>query len=165
MEDTDSQLLQTLLLVFDRAMLVSRSGDGLRARPTTLAHTRDTKRVWLLCGVLGDGLHDLDADSNVNVVLQDGIRFCSVTGTARVVRHARDTVRSATKRGRPLLTLIEVTPQFAEYWDRSGPKGLKFDSAEVDEACTPAASEGADDPRKSRGYDNVIPLERARWRR
>ncbi|HET8698417.1 MAG TPA: pyridoxamine 5'-phosphate oxidase family protein [Gammaproteobacteria bacterium] len=163
MEDSDSRLLQTLLLVFDRAMLVSRCGDGLRARPTTLAHTRDTKRVWLLCGVLGDGLHDLEADPNVNVVLQDGVRFCSVTGTARVVRHARDTVKNAAKRNRPLLTLIEVTPQVAEYWDRSGPKGLKFDTAEAGAPYAPAASNPR--PPESRSYDNVISLESARWRR
>jgi general stress protein 26 len=163
MEDSDSRLLQTLLLVFDRAMLVSRCGDGLRARPTTLAHTRDTKRVWLLCGVMGDGLHDLDADPNVNVVLQDGVRFCSVTGTARVVRHARDTVKNAAKRNRPLLTLIEVTPQLAEYWDRSGPKGLKFDSVEPGVESASAASNPQ--PQNVGSYDNVISLERARWRK
>jgi len=166
MEDTDSQLLQTLLLVFDRAMLVSRCGDGMRARPTTLAHTRDTKRLWLLCGIIGDGLHDIDGDPNVSVVLQDGVRFCSVTGTARVVRHASGRVQSATKRGRALLTLIEVTPQFAEYWDRSGGNGVKFEPAEADEHPAPVASEepagAVSTPRK---YDNVIPLERARWRK
>jgi general stress protein 26 len=163
MEDGDSRLLQTLLLVFDRAMLVSRSGDALRARPTTLAHTRDTKRVWLLCGVVGDGLHDLEVDPNVNVVLQDGVRFCSVTGTARVVRHARDTVKNAAKRNRPLLTLIEVTPQLAEYWDRSGPKGLKFDSA--DAAVESASAASSPQPPDVRSYDNVISLERARWKK
>jgi general stress protein 26 len=165
MEDTDSQLLQTLLLAFDRAMLVSRCGDGMRARPTTLAHTRDTTRLWLLCGIVGDGLHDIDGDPNVSVVLQDGIRFCSVTGTARVVRHGSETVRSATKRGRALLTLIEVTPQFAEYWDRSGGNGVKFESAGAGEHCAPAASEPAGDVCTPRKYDNVIPLERARWRK
>jgi len=159
MDDADSQLLQTLLLTFDRAMLVSRCGDAMRARPTTLAHTRDTRRLWLLCGILGDGLHDIDGDPNVSVVLQDGCRFCSVSGTARVVRHASETVQSATRRGRVLLTLIEVTPRFAEYWDRSGGKGVKLE-AEV--ACSAPAAKPASDARR---YNNVIPLERARWRK
>jgi general stress protein 26 len=159
MDDADSQLLQTLLLTFDRAMLVSRCGDAMRARPTTLAHTRDTRRIWLLCGILGDGLHDVDGDPNVSVVLQDGCRFCSVSGIARVVRHANETVQSATRRGRVLLTLIEVTPRFAEYWDRSGGKGVKL---EAEAALAPAATKPASDTHR---YNNVIPLERARWRK
>jgi general stress protein 26 len=163
MDDADSQLLQTLLLTFDRAMLVSRCGDAMRARPTTLAHTRDTKRIWLLCGILGDGLHDIDGDPNVSIVLQDGCRFCSVSGTARVVRHASETVASATRRGRVLLTLIEVTPGYAEYWDRSGGKGVKL---EPEERGVPGATEPTGNGRGARRYENnVIPLERARWRK
>ncbi|HEX5049224.1 MAG TPA: pyridoxamine 5'-phosphate oxidase family protein [Gammaproteobacteria bacterium] len=162
MDDDDSQLLQTLLLTFDRAMLVSRCGDAMRARPTTLAHTRDTRRIWLLCGILGDGLHDIDADPNVSVVLQDGCRFCSVSGTARVVRHASETVQSATRRGRVLLTLIEVTPRFAEYWDRSGGKGVKLEAEQPAKRDAPGGAGPADGARR---YDNVIPLERARWRK
>jgi hypothetical protein len=163
MDDTDSQLLQTLLLTFDRAMLVSRCGDAMRARPTTVAHTRDRKRIWLLCGILGDGLHDIDGDPNVSIVLQDGCRFCSVAGTARVVRHASETVASATRRGRVLLTLIEVTPRFAEYWDRSGGKGVTL---EPEERGAPGATEPTGDARSARRYENnVIPLERARWRK
>lgn len=165
MDDADSQLLQTLLLTFDRAMLVSRCGDAMRARPTTLAHTRDTRRIWLLCGILGDGLHDVDGDPNVSVVLQDGCRFCSVSGTARVVRHARETVASATRRGRVLLTLIEVVPRFAEYWDRSGGKGVKLEAEKGAERSAPAAAKPAADTNGARQYNNVIPLERARWRK
>jgi general stress protein 26 len=164
MEDTDSQLLQTLLLAFDRAMLVSRCGDGLRARPTTMAHTRDARRIWLISGIVGDDLEDLGEDPNVNVVFQDGIRFCSVAGKARVVRPARQGPHAAAAQGRGLLTLIEVTPQFAEYWDRSALKGVKFESAEVGEHCEPVASELNKTARDGRAYDNVIPLERARWK-
>ena len=165
MEDNDTQLLQTLLLVFDRAMLVSRCGDGMRARPTTVAHTRDPRRLWLLCGALADGLNDLDADPHVNVVLQDGIRFCSVTGTARVVRHGQDGARSAAKRGRALLTLIEVTPRYAEYWDRSGAKGLKLESMELGGLGVRAGANPPSGAKKPRRFDNVIQLETARWRK
>ncbi len=177
MHDTDSELLQTLLLGFERAMLVSRSGDALRARPMTLAQTRDTKRIWLLSGVMGDRLDELAEDPNVNVVLQDGLRFCSVSGTARVARHACENPswsgperRSPLAASRTSLLLIQVTPQFAEYWDRSGLKGLKFEAAEAGEPCElrvrPAQArhvgrEAAERPR----FGNVIPLERARWKK
>jgi general stress protein 26 len=177
---TDSELLQTLLLGFERAMVVSRSGDALRARPMTLAHTRDTKRVWLLSGILGDGLEDLIADPNVNVVLQDGARFCSVSGIARIARHARanpalsDSERIGVRQGpsRQHLTLIQVTPQFAEYWDRSGLKGLKFESTDAGEHSAPVMPSVAPGTvfegewcAKRPSYNNVIPLERARWKR
>ena len=165
MDDDDSQLLQTLLLTFDRAMLVSRCGDAMRARPTTLARTRDTRRIWLLCGILGDGLHDIDGDPNVSVVLQDGCRFCSVSGTARVLRHATETVQSATRRGRVLLTLIEVTPQFAEYWDRTGGEGVKLEAEQPAERGAADAATPTGDAGGQRQYNNVIPLERARWRK
>jgi general stress protein 26 len=174
MQNTDSELLQTLLLGFERAMLVSRCGDGLRARPMAVAQTRDTKRLWLLSGIVGDSLEDLAEDPSVNVVLQDGSRFCSVAGVAKVARPAR----GSTAPGRANLALIQVTPHFAEYWDRTGPNGVRFEAPEAGgdtsasvgsaqrsgwppvlegEWCTPRA--GAAD------RSNVIPLERARWKR
>jgi general stress protein 26 len=178
---TDSELLRTLLLGFERAMLVSRCGDTLRARPVTLAHTRDTQRIWLLSGILGDGLEDIAADPNVTVVLQDGIRFCSVSGTARIARHARANPALSDSEGigvrsgpsRQHLTLVQVTPQFAEYWDRAGLKGLKFESAEARQRREPvvpsvapgAVLEGEWRTKRPTYHDNVIPLERARWKR
>src|SRR5262245_25569179 len=140
MHDTDTELLQTLLLGFERGMLVSRCHQGLRARPMTLAPTRDTRRLWLLSAVVGDRLDELAEEPHVNVVLQDGLRFCSLAGTARVARQASSKPAAGSARnGNAGLVLVEVTPQFAEYWDRSGSNGLKFEAAEVGESCAPVA--------------------------
>jgi general stress protein 26 len=188
-DDTDTELLQALVQGFDRAMLVSRCGSGLRSRPTTVANTSDSRRLWLMSGIVGDPLEELHQDPNVNVVMQDGVRFCSVTGTARIARPTgdesiwTDRQRAWLAQGprRSSLLLIEVAPQYAEYWDRSGLRGLRFDTPPSTSAQQSVFAE-RDAPRshgdsmarvERRGQlssgaarqDNVIILEEARWKR
>jgi general stress protein 26 len=172
MHDTDTELLQTLLLTFERAMLVSRCVEGLRARPMSLAPIRDTKRLWLLSLAAGDRFDELAEDPNVNVVLQDGMRFCSVSGTARVARQAHESLaadvparntRSGACSGR--LSLVQVTPQFAEYWDRSGSNGIRFEAAEEGESCAPVGDASQTGARPRKAVDNVIRVERTRWKK
>ncbi len=139
MDDTDAELLQALVQGFDRAMLVSRCGEEMRSRPTVVANTDDTRRLWLLSGIVGDSLDELSQDPHVNVVMQDGARFCSVTGTACVARPTgdepiwNDQQRAwlAQSRRHTSVVLIEVAPHYAEYWDRSGLHGLRFRYAAV----------------------------------
>jgi general stress protein 26 len=170
-DDTDSELLQALVQGFDRAMLVTRYGDAMRSRPTTIANTGDRTRLWLLSGIVGDRLDDLSRDRNVNVVMQDGLRFCSVTGTARIARPTgeesiwNDRQRAWLAHGerRASLVLVEVVPQYAEYWDRSGVRGLRFEAGTADEHSeAPLWRSGAqDNPQR----DNVIRVEQSRWKR
>ncbi len=182
MDDTDAELLQALVHGFDRAMLVSRCGEGMRSRPTIVANTDDSRKLWLLSGIIGDPLDELSQDPNVNVVMQDGIRFCSVTGTACVARPTgdesiwNDQQRAwlAQNRRHASVVLIEVAPQYAEYWDRSGLRGLRFDtphSAAAHERDSPPRPP-TEDPSASplgnagdRARNNVISLELARWKR
>ena len=63
MDDTDAELLQALVQGFDRAMLVSRCGEGMRSRPTIVANTDDNRRLWLLSGIVGDSLDELQPRS------------------------------------------------------------------------------------------------------
>ncbi len=178
MDDTDTELLQALVRGFDRAMLVSRCGESMRSRPTTVANADDSRRLWLLSGIVGDSLDELNQDPNVNVVMQDGTRFCSVTGTARIARASGDeTIWNDEQRAwlayrarRSSLLLIEVMPQYAEYWDRSGLRGLRFDAPQAAAAQERASSAPADPPSRQRAAlrerrDNVIILEQARWKR
>ena len=176
MDDTDSELLRTLLKCFDRAMLVSRCGATLRARPMTVVQTPESRHLWLLCGLFGEDFAELDADSHVNVVMNDGLRFLSVTGSARVARPAAPSRRGSQRR--PSLVLLEVTPQVAEYWDRSTSNGVRFAADAAEERRPPPAERsfgaravGDGDagarklPRRRGPFDNVIPLERPKWRR
>jgi Pyridoxamine 5'-phosphate oxidase like len=166
--EADRELLQALIQGFDRAMLVCRCRDGMRARPTTVASSNDSEFLWLLSGTRDTEFEELDDDPNVNVVMQDGARFCSVTGTARVARYDADDFlgggpKSADRGGAPRtdIVLIEIEPQFAEYWDRSGLRGLRIDETAQ---ARPAATQTAEHPAPPMP-SNVISLEEARWRR
>jgi general stress protein 26 len=168
--EADRELLQALIQGFDRAMLVCRCRDGMRARPTTVASSSDTEFLWLLSGTRDTRFEELDEDPNVNVVMQDGGRFCSVTGTARVARYDADDFlggpRSAERGGksRTDLVLIEIDPQFAEYWDRSGLRGLRIE--EMAAVQRPTSGSSADDEARAAPLpSNVISFEEARWRR
>jgi general stress protein 26 len=190
--DTDAEILRTLLRCFDRAMLVTRSGAGMRARPMTLVQTRESKRLWLLCAIAGERFPELRDDPTVSVVMHDGLRFCSVSGAARVARAARapsDATdrrmpRTGARSGRAArLALIEVTPHFAEYWDKSSSQGVRLEMAEPAVADAAALAQR---PRTTRSLDetaatvvieesvdtaapidNVIPFVRSerRWRK
>jgi general stress protein 26 len=177
-DDTDTELLHALIRGFDRAMLVSRCGESMRSRPTTVANTNDSKRLWLLSGIVGDSLGELNQDPNVNVVMQDGARFCSVTGTARIARASGDeTIWNDEQRAwlayrarRSSLLLIEVAPRYAEYWDRSGLRGLRFDAPRNAPPPERASFAPTDPPTRQRAApreqgDNVIFLEQTRWKR
>lgn len=168
MNEADRELLQALIQGFDRAMLVCRCRDGMRARPTTVASSNDSEFLWLLSGTRDTQFEELDQDPHVNVVMQDGGRFCSVTGTARVARYDADDFlgngpKATDRRSRTDLVLIEIEPQYAEYWDRSGLRGLRIEEAAQRRPTTAQDREhaGAAAPMP----DNVISLEEARWRR
>jgi general stress protein 26 len=116
-------------------MLVSRCGDSLRARPMMLAHRSDTQKLWLLSGIAGDDLSELATEAYVNVVMQNGVRFCSVVGTARLAvgRGGRGSSPDRPAGWLPQwhegseLTVVEVLPRIAEYWDRFGLCGWRFE--------------------------------------
>jgi general stress protein 26 len=168
--EADRELLQALIQGFDRAMLVCRCRDGMRARPTTVASSSDSEFLWLLSGTRDTRFEELEEDPNVNVVMQDGGRFCSVTGRARVARYDADDFlgggpQSAARgaKSRTDLVLIEIEPQFAEYWDRSGLRGLRIDEGLPTRAATAPRGDAHAGP--SPLPSNVISLEEARWRR
>jgi general stress protein 26 len=189
MRDTDSRILQSLLAGFDRVMLVSRCGDSLRSRPMTLARRSDTRKLWLLSGVAADDLDELATHPQVNVVMQNGVRFCSVTGTARLAAGRDGAGRSPDHPEGWLprwhkgseLTVVEVSPRVAEYWDRFGLCGLRFEARSAStenrasgERCAPwlrvvgpaPGAQQSDEPRRTpRGRDNVVQLRGPRRER
>src|SRR2546423_12773154 len=78
--------LTTLLSHFDTAMLVTRSAAGMRARPLTIAESRDDGALYFSTAIDSPKVEELEADPHVNVVMQDRRRFVSLSGTARIVR-------------------------------------------------------------------------------
>lgn len=125
----------SVLRHFDQAMLVTLRDGALRSRPMAVAEHTDRGHLWFITRSDSGKLDELHAHAQVNVAMQQGARFLSISGRARLTRDARkiDEVWTAAHavwfdKGRddPQLVLIEVIPHDAEYWDRSGIEGVKF---------------------------------------
>lgn len=134
-EDRREEFL-SVLNGFDHAMLVTRDPTGgLRSRPMAIAESSNEGKLWFVSNVHSGKQQELAEDDHINVAMQGGNRFLSITGKARVVRDERRQEELWSEAQRvwfpegprdPDLVLIEVLPVEAEYWDGSGLKGLKY---------------------------------------
>src|SRR3954464_6539136 len=78
--------LKKLLDGFDTAMLVTRSADGgMRSRPLAIAEKRDDA-LYFATSAGSPKVDEIEADAHVNVAMQDGRRYVSLSGVARLVR-------------------------------------------------------------------------------
>jgi general stress protein 26 len=135
-EDEKRHRLSTLLSLFDTAMLVTRTADGgMRARPLSIAESQDDGAMYFSTAVDSPKVEELEADPHVNVVMQDGRRFVSLSGTATVVRDRAliDRLwRPAWKvwfplgKDDPSLCLLRIDPNDAAYWDLTGTTGIRY---------------------------------------
>lgn len=128
--------LRKLIDGFDTAMLVTRTADGsLRSRPLAIADDHQGDELFFSTGVETAKAHEIEADDNVNVTMQDKARFVSVTGKARLSQD-RALIEKLWSEGwkvwfpggkdDPSLRILIVTPSEASYWDASGIEGLKY---------------------------------------
>jgi general stress protein 26 len=127
--------LMKLLSHFETAMLVTRAGEEMRARPLSIAESGEDGAVYFSTAIDSPKVGELEADPHVNVVMQDGRRFVSLSGTARVVRD-RALIARLWKpswkvwfpKGKddPSLCLLRVEPTEAGYWDMSGSRGVRY---------------------------------------
>ena len=68
-------------------MLVTRSSDGgMRARPLAIADGGDDETLYFSTSIESPKVREIEADPHVNVVMQDGRRYVSLSGVAKVVR-------------------------------------------------------------------------------
>ncbi len=132
---SDTQKLQSLLEHFSHAMLTTRREGRLRSRPMAIMEAQPPGSVLFFSNVDSGKLEELNYDPSANVSMQDGERFVSITGTARVFRdpdRARELWRESQRAwfpdgpSDPGLVLIEVEPLYVEYWDRSSPSALQL---------------------------------------
>lgn len=135
-DDEKRERLNTLLSTFETAMLVTRTeGGGMRARPLSIAEAQDDGAMYFSTAIDSPKVEELEADPHVDVVMQDGRRFVSLSGVARVVRD-RDLIdrlwRPAWKvwfpqgKDDPSLCLLRVDPTEAAYWDMTGTTGIRY---------------------------------------
>ena len=135
-EAEKQQRLSELVRNFDTAMLVTRTADGgMRARPLSIAGNADDGQLYFSTASESPKIHELEADSHVAVVMQDGRRFVSLSGTARIVDDRRLIEKLWSPawqvwfpegKDDPALRLIVVEPHEAAYWDMSGTQGIRY---------------------------------------
>lgn len=121
---------------FDTAMLVTTSLDGkLRARPMAIADHESGGALYFATRAEDEKLQEILRSSEVALTIQGDGRYLSITGTARIETDQvlTDELWSPTMRlwfpqgcTDPQLTLVLVEPSYAEYWDRTGVRGLEF---------------------------------------
>lgn len=141
MDDDSFDRFLELVRGFDTAMVTTRHGRSeLRSRPMRIAESTTRGRLWFITSVDSGKIADLTEFPYVNAGLQDGKRFIAISGTARVVRDAAKLQALWTIDQRlwfeqgtrdPEAILLEITPTYAEYWDREGIRGLRFAFAEI----------------------------------
>lgn len=112
------------------AMLVTRDGDKLRARPMSAYLERENNAILFLTDARRHKDEEIARNPNINLSFADAgsQKYVSVTGTA-AVSNDRAKIKqlfSTPARARwdsaddPNIRLLRVTPDDAEFWDSPG---------------------------------------------
>jgi general stress protein 26 len=112
------------------AMLVTRDGDKLRARPMNGYPAREENAIYFLTDARQHKDEEIARDPNVNLSFADAgkQKYVSVTGTAAVsndrarIRQLFSTPAKAwwDTAEDPNIRVLKVTPDDAEFWDSPG---------------------------------------------
>jgi general stress protein 26 len=136
MAESSKDRFNHLLEGVDTAMLVSFTSSGdVHARPMAVARVEDTGAVWFCTGAETGKVVEIQQNPSVGLTFQDGRRFLSVSGTARLVQD-RALIREMWKEPWRVwfpdgpetadLVLVQVEVRDGEYWDDTGTKGIAF---------------------------------------
>ena len=122
----------SLLKKLRTAMLVTQTGGefGLHARPMAIADVEDDGRIWFISGKDTAKIHEIEMDSHVHIIAQDGdSAFLSLTGSATLIGD-REKIAALWKepfrvwfpggKDDPDIELIAVRPERGEFWDSTG---------------------------------------------
>ena len=112
------------------AMLVTRDGDELRARPMAAHVAEDDNAIYFLTDARRHKDVEIAQSPQVNLSFADtsGQTYVSVSGTARIsndraaIKQLFSTAAKAwwSSADDPDIRVLTVTPHNAEYWDGSG---------------------------------------------
>jgi general stress protein 26 len=127
---------EKLVESFRTAMLVTRTPAGsLRARPMEIAAHEGGGRLVFVTSLDSGKVDEIAEDRHVCVTLQEGQRCVSISGNVKVRRERariRELWREPWRAWWPngpedeQLVLLDLEPQQAEYWDRSGSNRLAY---------------------------------------
>lgn len=126
----------SLLKKLRTAMLVTTGELGLHARPMVIAKVEDDGRLWFISGVETAKVHEIEHDSQVHIIGQEGDNaFLSLTGNATLIGDREKIAEVWQEPFRvwfpdgtddPNIELIAVRPTRGEFWDNTGTKGLRY---------------------------------------
>jgi general stress protein 26 len=137
MAATELNELRELLQKFDTAVLITHAGEGkMRARPMAIAAVEENCGLWFISGRDTAKVHEIEHNTRVTIVCQDGHRVCiAVSGWARLVEDRgkldqvwNDSFRTWFPRGKddPGICLIYVRGEEAEFWKAEGAKAVRY---------------------------------------
>lgn len=112
------------------AMLVTRDGDKLRARPMSAQLKRDENAIYFLTDARRHKDEEIARDPHVNLSFADAgsQKYVSVTGMA-TISNDREKIRELfsipakawwDSAEDPNIRVLRITPDDAEYWDSPG---------------------------------------------
>lgn len=136
MSDNPVKKLHDLLESFDTAMLVTRATSGeLRSRPMAIARIDRGDDLWFFTDVHSGKIDEVHTEPHVNVSLQNGSQYLSLSGKASVI-HDRVMIEELWQesykvwfpggKDDPNIALLRVATTEGEYWDNAGAQGLKY---------------------------------------
>jgi general stress protein 26 len=112
------------------AMLVTRDGEKLRARPMTAYLERESNAIYFLTDVRRHTDEEIARHPGINLSFADASsqRYVSVTGTAEVsnnrakIKQLFSTPAKAwwASADDPDIRVLKITPDDAEFWDSPG---------------------------------------------
>ena len=110
------------------ALLVTKDGGRLDARPMAANAKKDEGAIYILANKGEDSDRQIQADSEVIVSFQKGVSFIVVHGTARAsddrakIKELWNAFDKAWWDGPddPRIRLLAITPTQAEYWESPG---------------------------------------------
>jgi general stress protein 26 len=128
--ERDLDRVWELMKKIEFAMLVTRDGAKLRARPMSAYLDRDSNAIFFLTDAGRHKDDEIARDSNVNLSFADAAhhKFVSVTGTAAVsndrakIRELFSTSAKAwwESADDPNIRVLKIVPDDAEFWDAPG---------------------------------------------
>jgi general stress protein 26 len=132
MSDTSADIDRVWTLIADIpvAMVVTREGQHMRARPMAVRPARDENAIEFLTDVDAPKAHEIRRDETICLALADNKRqkYVSITGHAEIIDD-QDRVKKLwsvydtafwPNNNDPRIRILRVTPENAEFWEGAG---------------------------------------------